>query len=106
MNHKGTKATKDYCSWDAGDCAAHSSAQFKWAEELITKLGMKQQGRDGLAGCIRTTWLPYTERGPESMRDEFIDQLVDQYIDRHPLDEDGYCHVPMVRLEVQGTRVK
>jgi trans-aconitate 2-methyltransferase len=67
---------------------------------------MLQQGRSGLAGWIRTTWLPYTGRVPESVRDDFIADLVDDYIDQYPLDKKGCCHVPMVRLEVQGYKIK
>lgn len=65
---------------------------------------MKQSGAEGLAGWIRTTWLPYTQRLPESERDEFILDVVDAYLSRCPLDSQGFAHVPMVRLEVAAVK--
>jgi trans-aconitate 2-methyltransferase len=69
--------------------------------ELIPK-DMTQKGREGLASWIRTTWLPYTQRVPEQLRDDFINELVDRYIKRHPLDSDRLAHVKMFRLEVSA----
>ncbi len=69
--------------------------------ELIPK-DMKQRGKKGLAGWIRTTWLPYTERIPEHLRDTFIYEIVDAYIQAFPVDSLGYIHVKMMRLEVEA----
>lgn len=63
---------------------------------------MIQKGKEGLAAWIRTTWLPYTQRVPEELREEFIEELVDKYVENHPLDDEGYVHVPMMRLEVEA----
>ena len=71
--------------------------------ELIPKVA-NLQGQEGLAGWIRTTWLPFTERVPVSLRDSFINEIVDRYIAAYPLDETGVAHVKMVRLEVQATK--
>ncbi len=71
--------------------------------ELIPK-DMKQKGQIGLAGWIRTTWLPYTERIPEKMKEEFISEVVDRYVSIHPPDRDGYVHVKMVRLEIEAKK--
>ena len=71
--------------------------------ELIPK-DMIQQGRDGLAGWVRTTWLPYTQRVPEEEREEFVDEIVTRYIDQNPPDAAGNVHVRMVRLEVEAVR--
>jgi trans-aconitate 2-methyltransferase len=65
---------------------------------------MQLQGREGLAGWIRTTWLPFTERVPVHLRDSFIQEIVERYIAAYPLDETGTARVKMVRLEVQATR--
>jgi trans-aconitate 2-methyltransferase len=67
--------------------------------KLIPK-DMTQKGRPGLASWIRTTWLPYTQRVPEDLRDDFINEMVDRYVIKHPLDSDGLAHVKMFRLEV------
>ena len=72
--------------------------------ELIPK-DMVHQGREGLAGWIRTTWLPYTQRVPDEKREAFVAQLVDKYLKRHPIDEQGLVHVRMVRLEVEAIKL-
>ena len=72
--------------------------------ELFPKI-MKLQGKDGLAGWIRTTWLPFTERVPPSLRESFMNEIVERYIAAFPLDENGEAHVKMARLEVQATKL-
>jgi len=62
-------------------------------------------GRDGLAAWLRTTWLPYTQRVPEDLREEFIDAVVERYVAKHPVDAKGLVHVRMVRLEIDATRM-
>ena len=69
--------------------------------ELVPK-DMTHQGRDGLTGWIRTTWLPYTERVPSRQRDAFIYEFVDAYLAMFPIDPAGQTHVRMVRLEVEA----
>jgi trans-aconitate methyltransferase len=69
--------------------------------ELIPK-DMAHPGPAGLAGWIRTTWLPYTGKVPSGLRDAFIDEIVDLYLSRFPLDAAGRTHVRMVRLEVEA----
>ena len=71
--------------------------------ELIPKL-MSYDNKKGLAGWLRTTWLPYTERVPDSLREDFVNWIVDKYVERHPLDKEGKVHVNMVRLEVEATK--
>lgn len=71
--------------------------------ELVPK-DMRQPGKAGLAGWLRTTLLPYTLRVPEEKRPTFIDTLVDAYSAGHPPDDQGNFHVDMVRLEVEAFR--
>jgi trans-aconitate methyltransferase len=61
-------------------------------------------GRDGFAAWLRTTWLPYTQRVPENLREEFIAAVTDRYVARHPSDADGRVHVRMVRLEIDAVK--
>lgn len=70
--------------------------------QLIPK-DMVHDGERALKGWVRTVFLPYTERLPEALREEFIEQIARAYIARRPLDENGHVHVPMVRLEVLAT---
>jgi len=71
--------------------------------ELIPKL-MSYDNKEGLAGWVRTTWLPYTERVPDSFREEFVNLIVEKYIENNPLDNKGRVHVNMVRLEVEAVK--
>jgi trans-aconitate methyltransferase len=71
--------------------------------ELLAK-DMTQPGKEGLASWLRTTWLPYTQRIPEEMRDEFVADIADRYLRSHPPDGDGLVHVQMFRLEVEAGR--
>jgi hypothetical protein len=41
---------------------------------------------------------------PEDLRDDFIYEVVDRYILAYPLDDKGYVHVEMVRLEVEAEK--
>jgi trans-aconitate 2-methyltransferase len=72
--------------------------------ELIPK-DMVHPGRAGLAGWLRTTWLPFTQRVPEAKRESFLNELLDSYLAGHPLDEQGQAHVKMVRLEVEAGKI-
>lgn len=71
--------------------------------ELIPKV-MKQKGREGLAGWVRTTWLPYIERVPQAIQDQFVNEVVERYAEEHPVDSEGNLCVDMVRLEVEAVR--
>lgn len=71
--------------------------------ELIPKL-MQHDGRSGLAGWLRTTWMPYTERVPVEMRDELIADMVEAYLKAYPLDERGKTSVSMIRLEIEAMK--
>jgi trans-aconitate 2-methyltransferase len=71
--------------------------------ELVPK-DMVHKDADGLAGWIRTTWMTLTDYIPEDQRDEFIHDIVRNYLKRFPPDAAGLTHVHMVRLEVEARR--
>ncbi len=71
--------------------------------ELFPK-DMKLAGAEGLAGWVRTTWLPFTERLPNELKAKFVDELVTRYIQKHPIDAEGMVHVGMIRLEVEAQK--
>jgi trans-aconitate 2-methyltransferase len=71
--------------------------------ELIPKV-MSYDHRDGLAGWVRTTWLPYIERIPDHRKEEFIIEVIDRFIVKYPLDSEGKIHVHMMRLEVEAIK--
>ena len=69
--------------------------------ELIPK-DMVHPDRAHFAGWIRTTWLPYTQRIPTQARSAFIDEVVESYVKRFPMDTAGQIRIKMNRLEVEG----
>jgi trans-aconitate 2-methyltransferase len=71
--------------------------------ELLPK-DMVHEGSDGFAAWLRTTWLPYTERVPGSLREEFIREIVAAHARIRPPDADGSIHFTMVRLEVEAAK--
>jgi trans-aconitate 2-methyltransferase len=71
--------------------------------ELFPK-DMKLAGAEGLAGWVRTTWLPFTEKLPNELKAKFVDELVTRYIQKHPVDDEGMVHVGMMRLEVEAQK--
>lgn len=73
--------------------------------ELLHK-DMEQAGREGIISWIYSTWLPFTERLPDNLKDEFVSTLADAYLKAHPADSQGIVHTRMVRLEVEAVRVK
>ncbi len=53
--------------------------------ELFPK-DMKFNDAEGLAGWIRTTWLPFTEKLPVELRAKFVEVIVNRYLEEHPAD--------------------
>jgi trans-aconitate 2-methyltransferase len=78
---------------------------FKTRSVKLTPKDATYPGREGFATWLRTTWLPYTQRVPEDVREEFIAAVVERYLARHPVDAKGLVHVRMVRLEIDARRV-
>jgi trans-aconitate 2-methyltransferase len=64
---------EEYRIWlaEAGLCSSRA--------ELVSK-DMVHQGQAGLEGIVRNTWLPYTERLPAHLRDEFVNEIVTRYL--------------------------
>lgn len=71
--------------------------------ELLPKT-MSLVGAEGLAGWVRTTWLPYTQRVPVERRDSFVSEIVTRYTANHPVDAEGIVRLSMVRLEVEAQK--
>ena len=71
--------------------------------ELVPR-DVVHDGAAALAGWVRTTWMPYTDRLPSDRRGAWIDEVVAAYGERMPPDEQGRLHVPSVRLELEARR--
>ncbi len=65
---------------------------------------MIHKGIEELKSWIRTTWLPYTQRVPEYIRQEFIDDMVNRYVNKYPPDSNGFIHVHLIRLDVEAEK--
>lgn len=61
-------------------------------------------GAPGIATWLRTTWLPYVQRVPEKLREEFIAAVTHRYVAKHPPDGSGHVPVRMVRLEIEAEK--
>ena len=73
--------------------------------ELIPK-DMTYSSRRDFAAWIRTTWLPWMARLPETRRSGFIEEVMDEYLKNYPADTDGTIHISMVRLEVEAKKMR
>lgn len=62
-------------------------------------------GAEGFATWLRTTWIPFVQRVPENLREEFIAAVTDRYVAKHPADAAGKVHVRMVRLEIDAVKI-
>jgi len=89
----GFYGPEDYQGWLA------ETGLTKKRLELVPK-DMTHDRKDKFAAWIRTTWLPYTQALPASLREQFINELVTEYVKLYPVDCNGYIHVQMNRLEV------
>lgn len=78
---------------------------FKTRSVKLTPKDATYPGADGFATWLRTTWLPYTQRVPENVREEFIAAVVERYVAKHRIDAKGLVHVRMVRLEIDAVKV-
>ncbi len=83
-----------------------SEQGFTNINAVLLEKNMVQQGTDGFKGWIRTTWHPYTNRVPETMQDEFMEQAVSNYLKKFPADSNGNVTVKMMRLEVKAAKMK
>ncbi|HEY2329007.1 MAG TPA: methyltransferase domain-containing protein, partial [Verrucomicrobiae bacterium] len=61
-------------------------------------------GAEGFATWLRTTWIPYVQRVPENVREEFIAAVTSRYLAKHPPDAEGKVRVRMVRLEIDAVK--
>jgi trans-aconitate methyltransferase len=72
--------------------------------ELVPKVAL-YDGAEGLATWIRTTWIPFVQRVPESLRAEFVAAVTNRYLVKHPPDPQGKIHIRMVRLEIDAVKI-
>lgn len=72
------------------------------------KLAPKNAGYPGakdFGTWLRTTWLPFVQRVPENLREEFIEAVTRRYVANHPPAADSQVQVRMVRLEINAVKL-
>lgn len=69
--------------------------------ELIPRI-MIHDNVNSLAGWIRTTWHPFLSRVPHNLKMELINDIVNAFLMKYPLDCSGRTNIKMVRLQVQA----
>jgi trans-aconitate methyltransferase len=79
--------------------------EFKSFSVRLSPKDAVYNGRKGFATWLRTTWLPYIQRVPEDLREEFIAGVTERYVAKHPPDAAGRVYVRMVRLEIDAVKV-
>ena len=90
-------APDEYRKWLA-------KAGFKTLSIRLVPKDATYAGSVGFAAWLRTTWIPYVQRVPESLREEFIAAVTRRYIAKHPPDAENKIHVKMVRLEIDAIK--
>jgi trans-aconitate methyltransferase len=78
---------------------------FKIQKIKLAPKDATYEGANGFATWLRTTWIPYVQRVPENLREEFIAAVTQRYVAKHPPDAAGKIHVKMVRLEIDAIKV-
>ena len=99
-----SKMTFPYGFYDPEEYKAFLEQAGLLAErvELFPK-DMKFKGAEGLAGWVRTTWLPFTDRSSrQSLNQNSSKPIVNRYLEKHPADADGTVHVGMMRIEAEA----
>jgi len=91
-------APSDYEKW-------LPKAGFKLQRLKLAPKDASYAGAEGFAIWLRTTWLPFVQRVPEDLREEFIAAVTQRYLARHPLDKAGNLRVRMVRLEIEAVKI-
>ena len=91
-------APQDYEKW-------LPKAGFKTNNVKLAEKDAIYPGVDGFATWLRTTWIPYAQRVPENLREEFIAAVTDRYVAKYPPDADNNVHVKMVRLEIDAVKI-
>ena len=92
-----------YCFCDPKEYRVHLQKAGLVAERVeLFPRDMKFDGAEGLAGWVRTTWLPFTDRLTADLKVKFIKEIVNRYLKMHPPEADGTVHVGMMRIEVEA----
>ena len=73
--------------------------------EILPRI-MTFEDEENFASWIRTTALPFIHRLPESSREDFIHEIVSEYLQNQPPNEEKLIKLKMARLEVEADKLK
>ena len=90
-------ASGDYEKW-------LPKAGFKTHSIQFTPKDVAYAGAESFATWLRTTWLPFVQRVPENLREEFISAVTQRYLAKHPPAVKNKILVRMVRLEIEAVK--
>ena len=78
---------------------------FKINSIMLAPKDVVYDGAKVFATWLRTTWLPFVQRVPENLREEFIAAVTQRYVAKHPAAGKNKIHVRMVRLEIDAAKL-
>ncbi len=87
------------------------NAGFRVKRLEMNSKDMALAGKESLFASIASTWHPFTQQVPESLKInlrsllifyKFIDELVNLFVSFRPPDNKGHIHVQMIRLEIEA----
>ena len=78
---------------------------FKINAIKLTPKDVTYDGAESFATWLRTTWIPFVQRVPENLREEFIAAVTARYLAKHPPDVKNKIRVRMVRLEIEAVKI-
>lgn len=71
--------------------------------ELVPRV-MTQDGREGLIGHFRSTWMSVMSRIPPDQTEEFLNRIVDEFLKENPPDASGKLKEQVMGLEVEAVK--
>ncbi|MFW8602489.1 class I SAM-dependent methyltransferase [Desulfobacterota bacterium M19] len=79
-------------------------AGFKVEYVSLIPKDMVHENLEKFRGWFRTTWLPYINSVPSGKREEFIETIIENYIETNPPNHEGKIINKMQRLEFQACK--
>lgn len=100
---QGYKPPYHFCSDTYYNNLLHQAGFSKYNAKLIQK-DMIHDNVTAFRGWLETTWFPFIDRIPKSLKETFLKEWIDAYLYYFPQDENGKIHIAMIRLEVEAVK--
>jgi trans-aconitate methyltransferase len=84
----------------------------KWLDEIgfvvervdLIERDVMHKGRAAFEGWLRTIGMTYIQRIEPEDQQQYLDEIVDEYIKANPIDAQGWVHVQMTNLLVKASK--